>query len=457
MRLRHLALLFCLFFCLLSSTKSQDQTSGFAITGSCGGFSRDGRLIETYSSGVYDLSLGTKLFSSSGYSQFSPDSQLFADSETGEIIDVNTGEVLFTTQGDSPFFSPDGNLIISGNDAVYETSTGNRLYTINDFAQLSPSSKYLAINRNGVFETSSGTMLIETDASVWDVRFSDDDKYVVINGESVYEMATQSLLFTLESTGYSFPPQVDFSPDSHYLAVEQIGVYSVLDGEKVFSTDGWTVNFSNNGQMLGIADDGIYEVGTWRKLFDVAGGLQGPYFSPNDELAFVYEWGIYRVATGELFEIATYPQISPDGQMIIVPRDGIYDANTWVRIYSLEGIGQAGPFYTFNLEQTLMTMTYNTYQDTLNEACMIYGISGNEWPYRSGLVYAEQTITAYSAPSGQEVGTIGNNLIVFSQTNDGEWLRISIGETSSSGLDLWVKASEVTPLSLPDGIPIVNS
>ncbi|MEO1166701.1 MAG: hypothetical protein AAFV98_23180, partial [Chloroflexota bacterium] len=259
--------------------------------------------------------------------------------------------------------------------------------------------------------------------------------------------------------GYDFPAQVSFSPDSMYLAVEQDGIYTLPDGEKVFTTtDGWTANFSSDGTVVGFADDGIYEVGTWEKLFNIEGGLQGPYFTLDSEYVFVNEWGVYQVEIGELLEIPyRYFQVSPNNDLFISSYDGIYELDTWNKLVTFETLSPSPPFASYNAEQTVIAYQYinREFEDSLNSACLLYGVAGANWAYRSGLVQSDSLISAYNVPDGNEMNQISGFIVVYAQTQDNTWYKVTMGNSFEGELTpIWIRADDVTPISMPEGIPI---
>ena len=95
------------------------------------------------------------------------------------------------------------------------------------------------------------------------------------------------------------------------------------------------------------------------------------------------------------------------------------------------------------------------YRDYINYACMVYGLAGSEWPYRSGIVHSESLIPAFASPDGEEITQVSGDFIVFWQTENRAWYRISLDKSFEPMPELWVRSSDVIPVSLPDNIPLL--
>lgn len=467
MRYTAIRLLILSLICFVASITGQAQEKitadnvselefGYALPGSCLEFSANNQYIATASGGIYEVATGVLLFANQTHVKFSSDSELFADEATGNVINLETEAVEFTTVANRSNFVQDDQYLVVDADGVYDVATGEKLYSIAGRARFSPTLDYLLVDGTGVLELATGDVVLPSDTDMGNAIFSQDDAYIFLVNGSVFEISTGIKLFTTQLGEFSVS-HAAFSPNSEFVAVENVGVYTVPDGELVFETDGWTPNFSDSGRLLGITSDGIYEVGTWEKLMDIQGDPFEPIFSKDESVVLIIYDGFYNLQTGaHLEQPVIWPYFSPDEMLIANVDDGVYATATFEKLLEMSQSKFPGNYLVFNSIQTRARLTYfnEAYGQNVNEACMIYGLPGTQWAYRSGLVHAPEPITAYSSPNGDAVTEIANELIVFSQTEGSEWYRITLGEYFKPMPDLWVKAEDVTAVSLPGGIPI---
>ncbi|MEL6524888.1 MAG: hypothetical protein AAFQ07_04170, partial [Chloroflexota bacterium] len=320
----------------------------------------------------------------------------------------------------------------------------------------------------GVLEISTGHAVTAEGRRVkgsYHYEFSLDDRYFVDSIERiVVDLENNEDLFEIPASDSS-DLLATFSPDSTYLAVVGEGVYTLPTGEHVFdSPDSSNVNFSPDGTLVAFSSDGVYEVGTWEQVLALTDEWGGkPYFSDDNTYLHLYQTGVYNVVTGERLEIPSYSRLSPNGDLMIDFDDGIYDLATQEEVYTFEFdefsiMGPAPRF--FNTQQTVMarSLVYSS-DDKFYFFCLIYGVEGTDWAYRSGMVNAENKIVAYvDTPNGEELNTLDGILIVLAQTEDSRWYRVAfVGAGSYDGEilpPLWISAEDVTPISMPEGIPI---
>jgi hypothetical protein len=84
---------------------------------------------------------------------------------------------------------------------------------------------------------------------------------------------------------------------------------------------------------------------------------------------------------------------------------------------------------------------------------LIYGIRGNRWPYRSGVVRAEAETPLYESPQAPEpLVSVGGEIIVYAQTEDQQWLKV-LRDTERIEYG-WIRTEDVEYVFMPEGIPV---
>ncbi|MEL6525130.1 MAG: hypothetical protein AAFQ07_05405, partial [Chloroflexota bacterium] len=250
-----------------------------------------------------------------------------------------------------------------------------------------------------------------------------------------------------------------FSFDSQYLAVADDSVYTLPEGERVFdTTDSRYVNFSPDSTLVALADGDVYELGTWEQQFafieaDVSGF---PIFTENNRYLRIVNWGWYDLTTGNntLIPVPDFSRFSPNGDFMEVYEEAIYSLETGEAVFSLEIDNTMRPGFvpnSFNGTQTHLAVSNGE-----QYVCQIYGAAGSDWAYRSGIVSVEDEVQSFDTPEGEENRMLSGTLVVFSQTEDGAWYRVTKGNNMSGEpvSALWIRADDVMPISMPEGIPI---
>jgi hypothetical protein len=273
---------------------------------------------------------------------------------------------------------------------------------------------------------------------------------VAIVGEGVYEAATREMRFPLEA-GIGLV----FSPDGTMIAVAFRGVYNTRTGEKLFHIDG-SAEFT--------ADSTLVSVYHWY-LLEAATGVVSPILSnlplysaflPDDttfspDMRFVAlgdgYFTVYNLSTSEeaFTFYGSYPTFNHDSTLMLVGGSGVYDTSNGHLLLEFPFPGHV-PFWrtSFNVDETLLMLLLDSAD------CLIYGIEGFPWPFRSGLISPSEDTPIFDSPSGEMVQDGAFWFYpVYELTADREWLRIAEGENQ-----LWVRADDVDILSLPDGIPV---
>jgi hypothetical protein len=420
---------------------------GYALPGSCDGnprFSPDGTLLAVGGSGVYELSTGSLRFPiEANYAQFSPDGRYLIGSQDG-IYDVATGERLFSITTDAQF-SRDSSLVAVYSDGVYDVSTHERLFAISGgFSIFSANRNFLAVTGDGIYNVNSWQKVVSVSTPAL-IVFSPNEMWAAVGKDGVYDLQTGGKVFTISTDGDYYPG--NFSRDSSMIGLAHDGLYDTTTWQERFSFGGYGAPiFNSDGTIIAVPGEFVYDVTTGEALFGI-NAIAGLYFSPDDASLAVWEDGVYDVDAGErMLTTAGYTEFNDDGALVAVWGDGVYDTETWDRQIAISRY--AFNIY-FNVENTLISAMHLNYENRdLDVSCLIYGIAGNKWAYRSGVVSSNSPVPVYDSPEGTELFTTFNELIVLAQTADNQWYRV--------GQNQWVRASDVGVMSMPDGVPVEN-
>lgn len=414
---------------------------GYALPGTCGYTVTDQGLIAIFNVGIYDLLSGQRRAEiHSDLGEFSNHGTYYIDARDG-LIDTQTGEHLIKSDG---AISPNEKYYAARDDGVYEIATRKRLFSITGEGKFSPDSKLFAVENDALYDVGLGKPLFRYIDGL--VTFSPNSRYMVISDRGLYDLATGKRL--IKTTG-SF---TRYSSDSKYVAILGDGLYNIESQQKIVEIEPLQgTSFSPDNKTVAITGNGVYDLATGERKFPVDGyELASPDYVEGTPWLIVDEDGIYNLTTGEkYFSInGSYNSANQDASLIMIYKKGIYDTATGQQKFEIRG-GR------FVLQDKLITSNLYAPPDMPDGLiCGVYGVKGDKWPYRSGLVNTSNT-QLYSTPNGDiRLDSQGLPMVtdkqhaVLAQTSDKQWFRISV--TS------WVKASDVQPVSLPDGIPIEN-
>ncbi|MCA9910981.1 MAG: hypothetical protein KC519_20140, partial [Anaerolineae bacterium] len=427
---------------------------GYALPTGCGPFSPDGNLMSVSGDGLYDLTSGRRRFPTQDpdgfYASFSPDGRLMATIADG-LYDTNTGEKLLGFSGHPGFFSPDGTFLAVNEEGLYDVASRALIFRITQFG----------LYPNPIFSP-DGTLLAAA-------------------RDGVYDLITMQKLYTTE--GFN----IAFSPDSLWLLTDD-GVYDAHTGELrvPITCNLCLATVSQSGTYLAIDGDGVYKLPEFARLFDLDPEYEAnnhpPVFSPDETL--LVSDAVYRIPTGEYVAAASVQgEFNTDGSRFAAYWDYLFNTDTWETIIPLEryayfalggdvlAVGwdavynaATGEKYTsiasgytrFNDPQTRITVENHwisgRYTHETTDFCLVYGLPGTDWPYRSGLVHVDDSVNLRSAPNPNSpivTTTARTDLPVFAVSPDGAWLKVAE--------ETWVANWVVEVISLPPDLPVEDS
>jgi WD40 repeat protein len=408
-------------------------------------FSPDSSLL-TYGSGssviVWNIPGGFQETSLEGHTDdvtsvvFVENNLLASGSRDNRIIfwDLSTGEQIGVLEGhenyqDSLTLSPDRQMLASfsldGDTILWDVSTVEKLYRLSE--------------------------------ACYDVAFSPDGTMVVTvsrsSGVQLWNTDNGELLYGLDSFKGGF--SAAFSPNGFLFIVDQqqnmLFKVDPATGEVVLAFDGFTgfvesVEFSPDGSQLMVAD--YNAAGTTITLLDIESGqinleiegftdlyIVNATMSPDGRFIAVgtsdtdsiYIWD---ASTGELLDTikvdtAPFVQFSPDGQWLAYDWSSkavdIWDTNTQMRIYRLEGEHRFGHF-VFSPDGSTLAIT------THKPSAILYGLSDGEVIYEFEHPEIEETRSIAYSPNGEllAIGRV-DGIILLWDISSGEVYRILDG------------------------------
>ncbi len=411
---------------------------GYVLPGFCGIDEANQDLAALWKVGVYDLLTGQRRFEiASEFGSFSTKGNYFQGSDDG-VVNTHTGQQVLAQSG---FISSDEKYVAAAGDGVYELANHKRLFPIDETGWFTPDSQLVAVYSDAIYEVKTGKQLFALPDGV--LTFSPDSKYFAIWQKGVYETATDKQLITSSGT---IP---EFSPDSHYVSISEDGVYDLESKQKliIINADART-SFSPDSQSIAITGDGLYDLATQKRRFKIGFSDYYPaHFFEDSQWLGLGEDGIYDLSTNEkTFNISSLIfSATQDASLITLYRKGIFETATGQLKFRIEDA-------RFVAHDKLVISLIWTLDAPDSTFCAVYGVKGDKWSYRSGLVNTSRT-QIYNAPNGDKrldaqgrPLTTGRQLAVFAQTADKKWLRVADST--------WVKISDVKPVALPEGIPV---
>jgi hypothetical protein len=352
--------------------------------------------------------------------------------------------------------SPDGTMIVVEN-AVYEAATGQRLLDGDavgnldvSFFTFSPDLSLLAVTREHSLSVSEmighqlGPRRFSVDRVWGRAVFNADSTLIAVPGDAVRDTMTGEPIFEIMGGG-----EVAFSPNGRMLAVGGDAIYDTTTWQPLYMlpSDSMLQIFSPDSQKVLLTGDGVYDVATWQPLFildegsEYAGYLSA--FSADSSLIAISNQGVYDTASWELvFEMHDFGDFSPDNHLFVLSRDGVYDAQSWIKYVDIVGSAHFSPDGTYILS--------SVYNDGLGHGtCFVYGYSGTNWPFRSGLIRVGEGVI-WNNPPGAPVGwpLSPGYVAVLARTPDGNYFRVDNTR--------WVAAADVEVLFMPEGVPVEN-
>lgn len=438
---------------------------GYAVPGFCNftRFSPDGRWLESdgfyaQNNHVYDVVTGRELFKAEKRLVYSPDAKWIAVEH-----DALYSYPAFVKQFELPdadvVFSPDSQYLFVGEHGLYQISDGTLvLPSRGPSAEFSAQTTYMAIHGVGIYNVARQQLLFaqpltdEKEMAFYPRGiFSPDEKWVVILKDGIYSLPAWKKAFSFSPTKYEYMRGFEFSPDSRYFVLEENGVYDVATWTLGINTYSAGADFTKDGKHV-VISDGLYDLATGEKKFSIA--AFSIHLSPEEQFIGSDEQ-LWNIKTGDSANLpgSMYSLFYAEDTLLITSM-AIY--NTQTREIIPANTIYGGP-ETFNSSSTLMSTVHLDFarraarRPHTGSSCLLYGVEGNIWPYRSGIVKTDADIDIYQSPT-EVVNHGGGEMIVYSQTVDHAWYKVLIDETETHFG--WIRAADVTPISMPAGIPI---
>ncbi len=144
-------------------------------------FSSDGRQVAVSSDGVYDTATGQRRLAIKDFFAFSSDKSLLAISNDG-VYDAHTLQRHFLIGDGAPTFSADNSLLVVGRDAVYVVVSGERRFRISGYeGNFSPDNTLLAVSGNdGVYDISTGQRRLNTNHDSFGIHFNPNATMLIL-------------------------------------------------------------------------------------------------------------------------------------------------------------------------------------------------------------------------------------------------------------------------------------
>lgn len=435
--------------------------------------SPDGTLIARDDNGVYDILSGEKLFSISGYAEFHPDGRWLISSgtttagdgiydlETGEkvlhlngiinlspdrtlvaadrsgVFDLETMENIISFETNNYRFSPGGKYIVTAlstsygvSGEVYDLATGESLFPISGFPRFNQDETLLIVNQIGVFDLPSGEKRFDISANA---VFSPDGKTVVVAMDGVYDLETNQRVIDFQ--GIRPLPQLYehyylYSPDGTYLLVRSqdtyIVVYDVVQRAEIMRIQGvrgalFSITlFSNDGTLLAVETDGVYDLTTAEMLFPLDGYT---LTLALDDTLLIEDISDYSTERG-IFSV------------------NIHDLRTLETVFELP---ESTIRYETALSPNAELLTVN-----LKTLCVLYGIEGSPWPYRAGFVETVPyfvDIRAEPSATSEVIDVVDGGIYVIARLADNSYYQVAGG---------WIRADLVEPIIIPADLPVID-
>lgn len=441
-----------------------------AVTGKYIGFSDVNTLItENYATGtvrVYDIHGALRFEVSGDYRGVNTDHAWLviktALPDTLTLVDLRTGTSHLSAPGSLWRFSPDSRWLAvklqeSPLISVYDAVSAALTFEVaGEFWQFSPDSRWLVVGGDGVYAAATGEKLMAIQGgSFGSLAFSPDSSLLAVGGDGLYEMDSAEKRRVIEGGKFSY---LLFSPDGTRLAVGSDGLYEMSVGTKVMPLDSSTFAFTADSLTLVIshtvnkqATIAVYEAADGRLRFEAPGDKFA--FSPDETLLMVEK--SFPVITTTAYEIASGIsrlevtgnswRFSPDGRLF-ASSDGLYVTDTGEKIAPLEGHPR-----TFDPASTTLAAT-------MGSVCVVYGSAETNWQVvapRAGMVYMDGKINVRRRPDAGIISGEEGYMLVVARNAAGTWYKIPLwyGYAERYG---WISARVVTPVYLPEDLPVEN-
>lgn len=430
---------------------------GYAVPGHClfGGISPDGEWLAS-DNVVYDVESGTELFLASGRVVFSPNRRWIAIENDG-VYRYPSLDMILSVSTDDLDFSPNSEFIFIAENGIYQLESVELVIpTSSETAIFSPDSQYVAIDNEGLFRLDTLENLmpdLELNFFAHGI-FSPNSQLISLQGDGVYSLPSLEKQFTIPSTSDSYG--FIFSPNSRYFILDELGVFDLTSGEQIISSFILDATFDRSSSRVYMSN-GIYDLKTGEKTIDL--NITTVALSPTERF-ILSEAGIFSAETGEriIVPINSFGRYFFNDEFFI-GQGGVYYTDDWQPAISTTSYGL---YPAINEQLNLITYSHSDYSRSRanlsksGSSCLLYGIEGNPWQYRSGVVFSDNDIDVYesSIETDTFVDKAGGEMIVYEISEDRKWFKI-LSDTMGVTFG-WIRAQDVETIFMPEGIPIEN-
>jgi len=432
-----------------------DIELGYAVPGYCmfGGINPDGQWLASnnfYGSNnrIYDLATGVEYFALPSTVSYSPDGQWVLFNGNGLYSYPSMHHKMTLPAQTYAHFSPDSKYVFVRGMGVYEIETLTHVIpTEGEYARFSPQGTYISIDDDGLYEIETGQRIAEDNnpREWYQDSFSPNEQWVFRNYGGLYRLPSYEQMWEVSESAYG----LDYSSDGQYIAVDTLGILEVETGEMVIPNFTLGAAFTSDSSQV-VLSDGIYNLPSGEKVVSFSATTID--LSSSEKFVFS-EAGVFDFVTGERIELVgnAYSVSTFDEDRYMLEGNRIYDTNDWQLV--TEVMPERLTYPLVSEQGNLVTNLHSGRDTNTGASCLIYGVEGNRWPYRSGVVRSEADVVLYETPQAvEQLAYVSGEMIVYAQTEDQQWFKV-LRDTERIEYG-WIHAADIEPVFMPEGIPV---